>query len=431
MKSRYTLAIDNQHIALIKRERNQFFIELLRTLEPHVKPLDILKPILNRKSAQTVSGLEAQEVILRRLKLKLKSRREILAALPFQMEEHIPFPAEEVVAVPTIQPGKGESTVDLMATRQETLDHHNEELQKRGVDPDVISADPIALFRFAEFLYPQQGSLLIYDPKKRILAAMRDHALVAFQVVQDGEFDRSLEFFRKKFPAIEQILTIGPPPEGIPLQCLKVENEEWIPYATAIGLALDAAKADGQSRQFLSGSHRSKREVKKEKRSALTFFALCGLFCISIITLSHRYFEKDTATFLHQLDLTKNTSLRQVAASLKKSAKKGEKAPLATLNIPAVHEVLTWLSNHPSLQEEITINHLKYQITKCPRLGTQIRTFEGKVEIEFITELPRVARAFHESLESDTRFVDRRHNVQFSADHGLYKMSFYLKRRSK
>ena len=97
---------------------------------------------------------------------------------------------------------------------------------------------------FAEFLYPKQGSLLIYDPKKQLLAAMKDHCLVAFQFVTNSELSRTLEFFKKKFPSIEQILTIGPPPQNLPLQCLKIENEEWIPYATAIGLALDAAKSD-------------------------------------------------------------------------------------------------------------------------------------------------------------------------------------------
>ncbi len=163
----------------------------------------------------------------------------------------------------------------------------------------------------------------------------------------------------------------------------------------------------------------------------MTFFALCALFCISLFTLSQRYFEKDTATFLHQLNLPRSTSLKQIATSLEKLTKKGEQAPFATLNLPAVHEVLTWLSNHASLQEGVKIDHLKYQITKCPRLGTQIRAFEGKIEIEFITELPRVARAFQEAIEGDTQFVDKQRNIQFSADHGLYKMSFNLKRRSK
>lgn len=431
MKSRYTLAIDNQHIALLKKERHQFLVEHVRTFESHVKPLDILKPMLHRKQTQIVSGLDSKKVILRRLELKLKSRREIMAALPFQMEQHLPFQPEEVIAIPSVKIRKEVSLIDVMATHQQTLDQHIQSLYDSGIDPDVVSTDPTALFRFAEFLYPQQGSLLIYDPKKQLLAAMTDHALVAFQFVPTGEFERTMNFFRKKFPAIEQILTIGPSPPKITLQCLKVENEEWIPYATAIGLALDAAKADEQSHQFLCYPYHSKHKVKKQRKSLMTFFILCFLFCASLVFFSHRYFEKDTRSFLQQMHLPEETSLKSAANSLKLSTQKRKHTPFAPINLPKVHEILAWLSNHPDLQKDIAINHMKYKITKRPKLGAKNRFYEGKVDIEFVTEFPRLARAFHEALEKEQHFIDKHHEICFSVDHNLYKISFYMKRRNQ
>ena len=106
MKNRYVFAIDNQHVALLKKERNQFSVEHIRTLESHVKPLDTLKPILYKKNPLIVSGLCAKKLILRRHELPLQSRKEIMAALPFQAEQHLPFKLDEMISLPSIQLGK-------------------------------------------------------------------------------------------------------------------------------------------------------------------------------------------------------------------------------------------------------------------------------------------------------------------------------------
>ena len=430
MKKTYTLAIDSHHLALIKRDRNQFFIEHLRTFEPHVKPLDILKSVLHRKSPKIVSGLPAKDLILRRVHLKLKTKKEILSALPFQLEQHLPFPASDTLVIPTLHMGKKGSDVDLLATTKDKLDSHLHPLKEKGVDPDVITAEPIALFRFAQYLFPQHASLLVYHPKNQTLAVMKDRSLVAFQTVREGDLPRALAYIQKKYPEIEQILNIGSIPLDTSLQCLKVENEDWIPYATAIGMALDAAKGDEQSRQFRYGSLRAERHKKREKRKVVGFFVCCALFCASLLTFGHLHLKTESEAFLTSLNLPEGVSLKQVSHDLEIALRKSDQASLSLSTVPPVHEVIAWLSAHPKLDEDASITRLHYQITKCPRLGTKTKTFAAKVDVEFTTSLPRVARSFHESLLHDRVFVDKRQDIRFSSEHGLYKVSFFLKARS-
>jgi len=430
LKKRYTLAIDSHHLALLKRNGNQFFIEHLRTFEPHVKPLDILKSVLHRKTPQIVSGLSAKDVILRRIHLKLKTKREILSALPFQLEQHLPFPPKDTLVIPTLHLGKEGSDVDLLATTKDKLDSHLQSLREKDVDPDVITAEPIALFRFAQYLFPEHASLLIYHPKSGTLAVMKDRALVAFQTVREIDLQRALAYIQKKYPEIEQILNIGATSIETSLQCLKVENEDWIPYAIAIGLALDAAKEDEQSRQFRYGPLRAQRHKKREKKKMVGFFVCCALFCASVLTFGHLYLKSERETFLTSLHLPEGSSLQQISQELERAVRKKEQVSLALSNVLPVHEVLAWLSSHPKLGEDASITRLQYQITKCPRLGNKTKVFAAKVDVEFTTGLPRVARNFHESLLQDQIHVDKRHEVRFSSEHGLYKVSFYLKTRS-
>lgn len=421
------MGIDSHHIALVKQKKSQFFIEHLRTVESHVKPLDILRPILHRKSHRVVSGLSTGSVILRRMQLKLKSKREILAALPFQLEEYLPFPSEELLVIPTLHIGKEQSDIDLFATTEKELRDHLDKLSQIGVDPDVVSAKPLALLRFAQHLYPEHASLLVYSEKNETLIVMKDRALIAFQTVRKEDLPRGLAFVQKKHPEIEQILVIGTTFVPTSLQQLKVENEDWIPYAIAIGLALDGAKKDTQSRQFRTHHLRPAKALKGEKRKKWGFFAASLLFCTATVCIGQNYLKTQEAAFLTEMDLDPSSSLQEIALDLHSKVRKKGKSSLSIPNIPRVHEVLDWLSQHPKLKSEATLTRLSYQLPRVPRLGTQSTSYSAKLELELSTKLPRVARQFYDALASDRTMVDQKREIQFSSDQDVYRICFHLK----
>ncbi len=116
-----------------------------------------------------VTGLEAQEVLVRDLSLKLTERSKILDSLPFQIEELIPYPPQDALVSVQIarQEDRKSSKVTLVATKTEYLSRHLDAFQTINLDPEQVSCTPIALWRYFLHFFPsmQCGFLLHFGPK--------------------------------------------------------------------------------------------------------------------------------------------------------------------------------------------------------------------------------------------------------------------------
>lgn len=425
----FFLAYHSSKVALLRKEKNLYRIEHLSTLGDGVNPLYILKPLLLGKTFDLVTGLETRDVLLRTLTLKLKAKREILAALPFQVENLLPFALSELILLPTLYAKKSETDVHLLATSQTALKRHLDDAAQLEIDPDVVSSVPSALFRFAAHFFPEHSDLFVYhcEGDQNSFIVIKEGRIAASQVHKSQDFERLCAFMHKKYPEIEHIVYTGTdnlPTSFIPLE---LKDPNLAEYAIPIGLALDAAKGDRQSCQFRLDKNLSKKRLKKKKTELLGFVAACLFFVCATLFLGQLHLKKQEMAILEALGSPKGARLHQVTEELANALQGQKTSTLPVPTIPKVHEVLTWLSTHPMLTDECSITRLRYQIIEAPKLGSQQKTYAATLDLELSLPSAKTARNFHESLLKDNQMIDQKNPIQWSGDHGIFQLKFHLK----
>lgn len=105
-------------------------------------------------------------------------------------------------------------------------------------------------------------------------------------------------------------------------------------------------------------------------------------------------------------------------------------------NTPRVSDVLAWLSQHPAVlavdesgaqEARLLLENFSYNLIKRPEQGKKQERYQVKVDLEFSTSVPKLAREFHDALIAPNDFVDPKAEIKWNADHGKYKTSFFLK----
>lgn len=108
-------------------------------------------------------------------------------------------------------------------------------------------------------------------------------------------------------------------------------------------------------------------------------------------------------------------------------------------NIPRVSDVLAWLNTHPQMvgkegsnqsQSGIQIENFSYSMIKRPELKKKQEKYQIKVEVEFSSPTPKLAREFHDALIAPNEMVDPKGEVKWSSSRGKYRASFFLKDRT-
>lgn len=436
---------NHQQIALIRKEKAERQIIHLRTLSSDVKPLDILQPVLEGKSFDIITGLSSSDILLRNLSLKLTAKREILSALPFQVEDLLPYPEDEVILLPTLFPSKEKGTdVFLLGTAKKTVKSHLETLSFVELDPDTVSCTPLALFRFARHYFPRSLDLCVHHlgEIESLFIIIKEGKLHSSHTQNFGyqdlikedshaELKRMVAYLQTKNPEIETILLTGAPatlPHLEEFSLLDLENHSLKEYALPIGLALDAAAHDKQSGQFRQEQEVSKTKIQKNRRLFTKYFATCLSCLLTILILGNAGLKRKERAILQTIEAPKGIRLSEAVARMKKELSSQKNATLTPITTPTVTTVLSWLSTHPALSEKCTIKHLRYQLVKIPKLGSSIKSALGKVELEIETKNAKSARIFHEALLKDTEIIDQKQEIKWKLDHGIYRTSFYLKK---
>lgn len=402
-------------IALVSKEKNRIEIRAFSEFEGDVKQL-------YKDRTELVTGLKTQEVLLRSLTLKLKSKREVMATLPFQVETLIPYDEEEAILLPTLYKGKEETEVFLLASSKKTVASHLEGLD---FDPDRISCVPLALYRFARHFFPKVDNLFFHH--EDIFVVISGGRIQSAHGAKPQEMGRISAYLHKKYPDVDHFFSSSSLEEFSHLKPLFLEKEELGHFATPIGLALDGAFNDHESAQFRQGKLASPNKQKRLKKQLTTFGAVCAAFCLCVLVMGQCHLKKRERAILSTLAAPQGTSLSRYAEQLERSVYEKRSGKIVVSTMPKVSEVLTWLSTHPKLDEECSITHFRYQMVRAPKLGSSARKFEAKVELELTTQNPRTARAFHEALLHDRGMVNQKMDVKWSADHGIYRATFYLK----
>ncbi|MEC7840245.1 MAG: hypothetical protein VX777_09435 [Chlamydiota bacterium] len=112
--------------------------------------------------------------------------------------------------------------------------------------------------------------------------------------------------------------------------------------------------------------------------------------------------------------------------------------PIALMpNTPRVSDILAWLATHPNVvlagdekglrKPLIKIDSFNYNMMKRPEEKKRNNKYQVKVELEFTSPTPKLAREFHDALIEGNDFVDTKGEVKWSSNRGRYRTSFYLK----
>ncbi|MBA3958083.1 MAG: pilus assembly protein PilM [Parachlamydiaceae bacterium] len=103
-------------------------------------------------------------------------------------------------------------------------------------------------------------------------------------------------------------------------------------------------------------------------------------------------------------------------------------------NTPRVSDVLAWLSTHPVAtgkshdgQPPLQIESFNYAMVKRPEQKKPQEKYQVKVELEFSSPTPMIAREFHDALIAPNDIVDPKGEVKWSSNRGKYRTSFFLK----
>ncbi len=150
-------------IAILQKTKKQ--IQLINLKSPLLDKPENVKQLYNSSSQRTVvSGISAKDILIRPTEIKTTSKRHLEQALSFQAETTSYLPANESFFVPYItEQEKTKTKALIFSFSKKTMKDHLEELKQFDIDPDIVSAIPIALVRYIRWRIPALTDAFIID----------------------------------------------------------------------------------------------------------------------------------------------------------------------------------------------------------------------------------------------------------------------------
>lgn len=457
----------NLRIACISQVKGEVSIEFLE------KQRDAF---FSKKDPYIVTGIEGQDLLLRRLKTPLKKQRALHKTLPFQLEALIPYQLDEVVVKPIYIPNGDETEALFFTVSKKNLENHISSHEDEGLSPEWVSAVPMALSRFASFTCPEHSTLVVFHIglTKIQIVSQREGKILSHLTLHMGsidlgkgmdqkvvaklkrEVDRALCFLAHKEERTEdrQVLFCGEMSSEIEALLSKdqglisVHGEgrggfSWDmvrPFAIPIGLALDSLKNDQMSIQFRQGDYVSKQCMQTLKRKVLCGICIAAALFLFTTIASELFFSKKERTLLghveslverYEEDLPK---LRHIAAkgNLKEVMEdihhvlrttKGKENYFASP--PLVSNLLAFLSAH-LLLEDIELTQIDYELKKYPTTEKPKEVYLPKVRVSFTTPVAKKARAFHDAIVENESIVNGSEEIDWKRNDDQYEIAFYL-----
>lgn len=109
----------------------------------------------NIDTKNVVTALSGKFISNRMLRLPLPPK-QLPKVLPFEIENYIPFPLEDLILDHhIIQASKSETICLAAAAQKSIIQQHLTMLQKAGIDPTLVTFDSMALFNLNQFIAPQ------------------------------------------------------------------------------------------------------------------------------------------------------------------------------------------------------------------------------------------------------------------------------------
>ena len=263
----------------------------------------------------------------------------------------------------------------------------------------------------------------------------------------EKEIDRLLCFLAKKCPNISKIVITGDGdhffrwrelfnkalPSHLTLLSLDASQDVGR-YAIPIGLALDHLSQDRFSIQWRSGDSTHPSIAKKRRTHLLTYLGSSLLLTLFTWIAGLAFVHHKEAKIKEQLRSSlgsqmEGKDLSQAVEDWGNSLEKKKISFPFFLSAPKVSEVLAWLSTHPKLintSEQFEVKNFRYNLIKCAHIGAKNEGYEAKVELEFTTNSPRLAREFHDALLAGDQIVNPKKEIKWQVQQNSYHTAFFL-----
>lgn len=449
------LAEEKFYVSILKKEKKTVVVNTLQAFSYGDVKLFYNLPILKGKSTHIVTGLNSTDIFLRKLQLPLKERRKIFAALPFQLESLVPFAEENSVICPLLQPmGKHMTSVTVLTTSQERINKHLLTLKNLDISTDTVSCVPIALMRFALWIFPQESKILLLDSREGKLCCIvieNNELLLSQTIGANSEDLKKLAIYLKQKGVDENIpwvLTgnreIENTLETIFLgKQLSYDKTQLAEFAPSIGLSLDALSTDALSVQFCQKQFTPLHAQQKRKKKILSYLGFCAAATFLMTLGSSLILGKKQKILIDNLKEYLPSSLQVELSSLDaielklyewETSLRGKKDHFPFfVNVPNVSDVLAWMSAHPSFSTEdgnqkegVELKSLHYTLFKYPKINEASTPYLAQVQLEFTSQTPRPARDFHEALLKGDALVNGKKEIKWHTQNQTYHTTFEL-----
>lgn len=195
---------DDTFTALLKKTRKGIKIQSLLAYstsdnDPNVKEFYICSKKACR--ACTVTGLGSRDLLIRPLRIKIKKVKDLKKTLPFQEEDLSLLPSNDTLSLPITQVEENGHKVVLFQTPKTKLQEHISRWIIRGINPDVVSCEAIALARFTNFLVPELSENIVFHLGKAqsTCVLIKDHLPLSSHSMDMG-IDHFLKSLRMDLP---------------------------------------------------------------------------------------------------------------------------------------------------------------------------------------------------------------------------------------
>lgn len=244
----------------------------------------------------------------------------------------------------------------------------------------------------------------------------------------------------------------------LPIANANYSAQQLQEYAIPIGLALSVLRTSKKAVNFRQGAF-AYGQPWKHFRVPLMIFG--GLSCLVALVLfffgqvwlgyQQDQIKERYVSFLASIDKPyaevsndsstpiKKISGNEILLQLEKLQKEMQSTPdIFPLlpNVPRVSDVLAWLSTHPIIGSNagnlsgLKLESFSYTMIKRPEQTKRQEKYQVKIELEFTTPTPKLAREFHDALIAPNEMVDPKGEVKWNASRDHYRTSFILKEKA-
>lgn len=413
---------------------------------------------------------------------------EIEPLLPYPIEKCV----IDKVNLETNESGR---TLQVFAAAKEDIQSHLDANSAEGIDAEICTPKACALAHFSKLFFPERHAQILIDIDSTettiVLASngkphqarshptglgtlalseeslpelhvyLRELARILLSFENSDELPILFTGSATKNPELLQLIAtflqrnqdaLTDIPQGVRL-APDVDQESICLYASSIGAALAPGylEKDMQSVNFRTGEFAPRSIWKRYKPELMAYFTLSILCTIALFIYGHIELSKQNIQLLKKynellialekpLQTDPHTNIEQELFLLEPTLQRASDEIALHPDVPRVSDLLSWLANHPNVSVKINDNgdthnlqleNLTYVMVKRPEKGKTKEHYQVRVDLEFSSPSPTLAREFHDALLAPNQFVDSKNELKWSVQRGRYKASFFLKDRTQ